>query len=176
MREDAQTSCLRRARRGDPARARVCVCVSRSAQNKRIISYRLSCHAATRPESALKSQKIGVEGGGLGRRRWRGVSASPPDSGGGIVSLLSPRLLSLCVADWRRGEAAWMWTPTDHWLEITIETLGRWGARCALAPLSIFDIFSMFVSHIFKVERGGVVLVGGVHLLLLIRTGVNLSN
>lgn len=22
-----------------------------------------------------------------------------------------------------------MWTPTDHWLEITIETLGRWERR-----------------------------------------------
>lgn len=25
-----------------------------------------------------------------------------------------------------------MWTPTDHWLEITIETLGRWeGWMCS---------------------------------------------
>lgn len=48
-----------------------------------------------------------------------------------------------------------MWTPTDHWLEITIETLGRWegwmcsGARYRKIPaenissLHIWDFFSL---------------------------------
>lgn len=37
-----------------------------------------------------------------------------------------------------------MWTPTDHWLEITIETLGRWegwmctGRAIEKYPLKIF--------------------------------------
>lgn len=39
-----------------------------------------------------------------------------------------------------------MWTPTDHWLEITIETLGRWegwmcsGRAIEKYPLKIFPL------------------------------------
>lgn len=48
-----------------------------------------------------------------------------------------------------------MWTPTDHWLEITIETLGRWegwmctGRAIEKYPLKIFPLctYGIFFSH-----------------------------
>ena len=50
-----------------------------------------------------------------------------------------------------------MWTPTDHWLEITIETLGRWEGWMAqgalqgekyLPPL-LLEIYNLIVASLF---------------------------
>lgn len=43
-----------------------------------------------------------------------------------------------------------MWTPTDHWLEITIETLGRWEGWMAQGALQGENIrWKYFVVALF---------------------------
>lgn len=38
-----------------------------------------------------------------------------------------------------------MWTPTDHWLEITIETLGRWEGWMAQGALRGENIYGKYL-------------------------------
>lgn len=81
-----------------------------------------------------------------------------------------------------------MWTPTDHWLEITIETLGRWEGWLARGALRgekqlrervlhpfppffhqiLLNIASVFHDEAFRQEEEGVVIC---QMRLLIRIG-----
>jgi len=41
-----------------------------------------------------------------------------------------------------------MWTPTDHWLEITIETLGRWEGWMAQGALQGENITGKYLCNL----------------------------
>lgn len=130
----------------------VCVCWERSKQKDHF--YRLSGHArgGKKVEKCINKPKgVGRKRERKGKRksqRWLGVSSLLDPEAVLCVSAwsqFSPCLLSLCVADWCWGEEAGMWTPTDHWLEITIETLGRWEGWMAQGALQGENIYGKYL-------------------------------